>query len=130
MKNAKTTPKSAAIKLAKDIAKLRDGYICQKCYRSKEQGWAIHGAHIMPVTYGGTAADPENILSLCAKCHSMGKTSAHQDPVGFGNWYESMYPGKYKKLRNKAIKYDKNPFPKIDWEELRQDLLKIKKKML
>lgn len=116
--------KIKSIMLAKAVAKERDGYVCQKCGRSREQGWAIHGAHIMPVSWSGTAADPENIIALCAKCHSMGRESAHEDPIGFSSWFNERYPGLYDRMHEKAIKYSANPFPKIDWVETIKDLKK------
>jgi len=124
MKNAKTK----CVDVAKDISKMKANYICEKCGATREVR-QIHGAHIMPATYNGTAADPENIITLCSTCHSIGRTSAHQDPIQFGIWFEDRYPGRYEKLNKKAQDYTKNPI-KIDWDELRQDLLKIKKSML
>ncbi len=116
MKNAKTK----CVDVAKKIAKIRDNYTCVKCGATRETR-QIHGAHIMPVTYNGTAADPENIIALCSTCHSMGRTSAHQDPIQFGRWFEEMYPGRYDALNEKAQKYTKNPV-KIDWDEKRREL--------
>lgn len=122
---SKKNLKTKAVDVAKTIAKVRDNYTCQKCGATRETRM-IHGAHIMPVTYGATAADPDNILALCSTCHSMGKNSAHQDPIQYGLWFEEKYPGKYAKLREKAIAYDRNPFPKIDWEEVR---IRLKKEL-
>lgn len=113
----KTSSKKKAIDLAKQVAKERDGYVCQKCGRSRDQGWTMHGSHIMPVDWSGTAADPENIICLCAACHSVGRKSAHEDPVGFGVWFNKQYPGLYEKMQKKAYAYTANPYPKIDWDE-------------
>jgi hypothetical protein len=118
----KTSDKKKCIDLAKKIAKERDGYICQKCGRSLQDGWQQHGAHIMPVGWSGTCADPDNIICLCATCHSVGKKSSHEDPVGYSEWFNKQYPGLYKKMRDKAYKYSANPFPKIDWAELYEEL--------
>jgi len=109
--------KAKAVELAKKIAKERDGYQCQKCYRSRDQGWQIHGAHIVPVSFDKTAANLRNIIALCAACHSMGKYSAHDNPTDFSAWLETMYPGLSEELRAEAYEYDTNPFPKIDWVE-------------
>ena len=114
----KSSPKKTAIELAKKVAKERDGYVCQKCGKSRDGGWTMHGSHIMPVSWSGTAADPENIICLCATCHSMGKTSAHDDPVNFGRWFDAKYPGLYDRMHKKAIEYSANPYPKIDWIEV------------
>lgn len=119
---SKKTWKTKAVDEAKRIAKERENYRCQKCPKTKEQGWQMHGSHIMPVEYGGTAADPDNILCLCASCHSMGRKSMHEDPIEFSRWYEEKFPGKYDILRKQALDYTKNPFPKINWEDLCQIL--------
>lgn len=126
---AKPSSKSKAVDLAKKIAKVRDGFVCQKCGRSKAQGWQMHGAHIMPETWAATAADPDNILTLCARCHSMGGESAHQNPIQFGRWFDEHYPGLYDQMASKAVAYSQNPFPKIDWDlalaDLRSELKRV-----
>lgn len=114
--------KAKAVDLAKKVAKTRDGYVCQKSGKRKADGWQIHGAHIVPVSFDATAADPDNIISLSADMHSMGKYSAHDNPTDFSDWLEKKYPGRAKRLREIAYEYDKNPFPKIDWEEKIADL--------
>ena len=95
------TQKSAkenAIKLAKQISKTRQNYECEKCDKTLARGWQMHGAHIMPVTWAKTAAMPENILCLCASCHSMGSNSQHQDPIPFSRWFDAKWPGRYDEL--------------------------------
>lgn len=120
--------KKLAVETAKKIAKTENDYTCEKCFRSKPQV-QIHGAHILPVTWAGTAADPENILSLCAACHSVGSNSQHQDPIPFSRWFENKFPGRYDQLRKRATDYSQNPLPKIDWEEtykkLKQELKEL-----
>lgn len=94
---------------AKTKAKIRDNYTCQHCGKSKEQGWQMHGSHILPEgTYISMSADVDNIITLCAVCHTGGmwknaKTPAwHTDPVYFGRWTEEKYPGLYDNLRKRA----------------------------
>lgn len=115
--------KSLAIDEAKKYVKTLHNYTCEKC---GNKGRQQHGAHIMPVTWAGTAADTDNILDLCSTCHSVGRESAHEDGVQFARWLEEKFPGRYDRLREKAVKYATNPFPKIDWKEVRKE---IKKKM-
>lgn len=110
----KSAAKKRAITLAKTIAKIRDGYICQKCGNSLAAGFQMHGSHIMPETWAGTAADPENILCLCANCHVRGRDSWHQEPVNNARWLEEKYPGLYDKVRTKALEQVRNK-KKIDW---------------
>jgi 5-methylcytosine-specific restriction endonuclease McrA len=120
----KKTPKSLAVDEAKLLVKIRARYICEKCGRTRDQ-IQIHGAHIMPVTYNGTAAEPENILSLCAGCHSMGSKSAHQQPQEYVYWLDQTFPGRYQKMREMAQEYTRNPKPKKDWVQIRAELKKL-----
>jgi hypothetical protein len=114
----KSADKTASVILAKTVAKLRDGYVCVRCGRGKSQGWQMHGAHIMPETWAATAADPDNILCLCASCHMRW----HDNPIAIGRWFDEAYPGLYDRMNQKAVAYSKNPFPKLDWEEIRENL--------
>lgn len=118
---AKKNLKDLAVDEAKLLVKLQHDYTCEKCNRAKPEV-AIHGAHIMPVTYAGTAADPENILCLCAGCHSMGPKSAHQQPHEFVYWMDEKFPGRYQKMKDRANEYSRNPIPKKDWQEIRENL--------
>jgi len=117
MKSKKQKLKEKCIKKAKVIAKERAGYVCEKCGRSKEEGWQMHGAHIIPVSYGHTAANPDNILCLCAKCHSMGKESAHDNPTVFTHWLDTKHPGRAEKMWKLA-----QPTDKVDWEQKLKEL--------
>ena len=85
--------------LAKDEAKKRAGYKCEHCGRTKEQGWQMHGSHIYSEgVYKSMSADADNILCLCATCHTGGffggslKPSWHEDPIYFSNWFNEKYP--------------------------------------
>jgi len=116
--------KNTAIAEAKKVSKLKAHYTCEKC--GKMDG-VMHGAHIMPVTYAGTCADPYNILCLCAGCHSMGPHCAHQNPHEFVRWFEEMFPGRYDDLRERAYSYSKNPMPKKDWKAITKELRQMQK---
>ena len=115
--------KKKSIELAKKIAKDRANWTCEKCGRSKRQGWQLHGSHIIPVEYGNTAAMPENILCLCASCHSMGRDSAHENPVPFSRWLETKFPGRYDKLW--LIARDVKPIRPSEWKEKYEKLKEI-----
>lgn len=116
-----------AVIIAKEIAKIRDNYTCQKCGDKDKQ---IHGSHILPVTWGKTSAMPDNILALCAGCHKMKKDSWHEDPIANARWFENKYPGEYDRLMRIAVAYSQNPFPKIDWAEVLNDLKEKKRQLL
>ena len=124
----KKTPKDYAVDEAKLYVKILANWTCEKCGKTKYES-QMHGAHIMPVTYSGTAAEPFNLLCLCAGCHSMGAKSAHQNPVEFTRWLEEAFPGRYDKMKEMAYNYSKNPRPKRDWIEIRKQLKSMVKKL-
>lgn len=107
-KRSPTYYRKKCVTWAKTEAKKRDGYICQHCGRSKDQGWQIHGSHILPEgTYVSMSADVDNIIALCATCHTGGwrgnkNTSWHNDPIYFAEWFNKKYPGKYSELRKRS----------------------------
>lgn len=107
------------VQWAKEKAKERDGFICLHCGRKKEDGWQMHGSHILPEgVYVSMSADPENIICLCATCHNGGpwannrNRSWHGDPLYFSDWFRNKWPGRYEKLLEKA-----QPLKVINWEE-------------
>lgn len=115
--------KPKAIKAAKDLVKTRQNYTCEKCGKSRDaSGIQMHGSHILPVTWAKTAADPNNILCLCAGCHKTKRDSWHEDPIANGRWFEERWPGRYDELYAQALAYSQNPFPKIDWKLLHEEL--------
>ena len=57
----------AADVTARRKAKERDSYTCQIC-GSKENA---EGHHLFEFAYENGAYDPENIITLCRKCHNM-----------------------------------------------------------
>jgi HNH endonuclease len=108
--------KRKCIDLAKKICRYEG--VCKKCGRTREAGWQIHAAHIIPVTYANTCADTYNLIPLCAACHSMGANSMHDNPIHFAEWFNSQYPERYKLLWAIARSVRKN-----DWEMV---LIKLK----
>jgi len=94
---------------AKRIALTRDSYTCQKCGRSKENGFPIHGSHVFPEgRYHGMSANPENIKALCYLCHMMWW---HKHPTESGIWFSETFPE-----RHKALKILSRETTKIDWK--------------
>src|SRR3990167_2866367 len=94
------------VTLAKVEAKERDGWICQHCGRSKAQGYQMQGSHVYPEgVYKSMSADADNILCLCAGCHTGGfrannnTKSWHGDPVYFADWFREKYPELYQTLK-------------------------------
>lgn len=113
------TTRKKCIELAKKIAKERDNYTCQKCGASKPNV-QIQGAHLLPVTYGLTAADPENILALCSGCHMWKASSWHQSPLENSEWFQTKFPGRYERLKKKAT--PSRPIKEAEWQEILANL--------
>jgi len=109
-----------AVEIAKKIAVLRDGGICQKCGKSKASGYQIHGSHIFSVGAHPTiSAEPYNIKALCATCHSPGfKGSWHEDPAANIEWFEGKFPGRLKEL----LALEKKLLGTQNWEMILKDL--------
>ena len=120
------------VERAKTEAKKRDGYRCQYCGKTKDQGWVIHGSHILSEgAYPLLSVEPYNIIALCAICHQGGFSkygigvskvpSWHGDPAIFMPWFEDKWPGRIKELR--AMKEKKRTHVinwKLRWEETKE----------
>lgn len=117
---AKSTAKSKAIELAKKIAKERDNYTCQRCSRSKAQGYKIDGSHILSVKYGLTAANPDNIIALCSQCHTGAADSWHDSPLTQPEWFNKKFPGLKDRLWKLA--YPSRPIKEWEWKEILLEL--------
>ena len=94
-----------AMKKAKELV----GYRCEHCGRTKKQGWQMHGSHIYPEgVYKSMSADVDNILCLCARCHTGGfwkgstKPSWHEDPIYFAEWFNRKYPERAEILKKRS----------------------------
>lgn len=116
------TTRQKCIELAKKLAKERDSYTCQKpgCGRSKAAGDQIHAGHILPVTYGLTAANPDNLIALCARCHTLSPYSWHQNPIENAAWFNLKFPGRYERLRKIAV--PSRPIKEAEWKEILANL--------
>lgn len=85
-------------KMAKDIAKERDGYRCFICGITKEQGALIDGHHIVGSNNYATKWCPDNIVTVCRSHHSMNKYSFHKDPECFEKWKQK-YPQRWERVK-------------------------------
>ncbi len=123
------------VTIAKHIARLVVGEKCEHCGRTKAQGWQMHGAHIYPEgVYKGMSADIDNILCLCAQCHTGGfwknsnKKSWHEDPMYFADWFREKYPERAKLLKERSL--TTISLYKQFWEEKLEKLKGIEKMLL
>ena len=107
------------VELAKETAKKRDRYRCQRCKCTRSAGYQIHGSHILPEGgYINLSAEPENIIALCASCHSLGANSWHESPLE-QEWFHKKFPGLYQKLKDLDNKSRRH---KIDYCEKHKKL--------
>jgi len=98
-KKSPTWYRKKCVKLAKDGAKARDKYICQKCGK-KVEGQNAHGSHIYNEgTYTSMSADPDNILCFCYYCHI---NWWHKSPIDASEWFKNKYPELAEKLKLQA----------------------------
>jgi len=97
------------VEWAKTEAKKKAGYKCEKCGRTKTQGYQMHGSHIYPEgVYKSMSADVDNILCLCAIDHM----DWHEHPLQAAEWFKT----KYSKLANKLKNRSQIIQPSINWE--------------
>lgn len=81
-----------AINIAAKIVLL--GAKCATCGRTGSHSMALHAHHIIKRKYGNTCALPENLIPLCASCHSR----AHSNEAEFRTWLAKRSPGLYDRL--------------------------------
>jgi hypothetical protein len=87
-----------AIDLAKKIVRKTINE-CEWCGKKDRK---MDGAHIIPVRFAAVAADLDNILCLCASCHTLSSNSCHENPVLFTRWLDSYAPGRFERLWERA----------------------------
>lgn len=68
------TIRRSNMKVLKDIVFERDGYSCQLCGKSLQQGAQLCIDHIVPWSLGGTN-DLDNLQTLCVQCNNIKGTS-------------------------------------------------------
>jgi predicted restriction endonuclease len=86
----------------KKAVKVRDLYRCQICgVQYKEGDKGLHSHHIIPRQFENYRWDVDNGLSLCFRCHKVGKFSPHQNAIWFSQWLKSSKPWQYGYLIDK-----------------------------
>jgi len=78
------------------LVKHRDNYTCQKCGRTREQGYKIDAAHIRPKgRYSLMQFMLDNILALCFNCHD---GWWHKSSEGLP-WFKETYPDRWLRIQ-------------------------------
>lgn len=123
----KTSPKKLYnnnVEMAKTIAKIRDLYICQWCWKDCNSNKSdCHWSHIINEARDHRLATNEyNIKALCYHCHL---NLWHKDPNLASEWFNNKFPWRYEELNNLHIEYSKMWKIWIDWHIKENERLKI-----
>jgi len=79
---------SARFKKLRELVRRRDGHACRRCGSTEN----LEAHHVKPLSEGGAAYDPANLLTICAACHFLegqeasrriGFREKHWEPVSF-----------------------------------------------
>jgi len=112
--------RAKCVEIASKIVCWQSRYRCAMCGRlGNEEEICCH--HIVYRSFGNTTALLENLLPVCAICHS----DIHHDEKRFKAWLEMSRPGLYEKLWAIA-----REFCNIVWEDLYCSLLEQYKQLL
>ena len=123
------------VELAKLIAKVRDKYTCQHCWKTARQT-SIHASHIINEARDHRlASDPYNIKALCYNCHI---NRRHKNPIEASQRFNEKRPWRYDELQSKHIEYmnkwsidinrmlERNQELRKQCEEMKIDISKFK----
>lgn len=123
------------IELAKLIAKARDKYTCQHCWKTSKET-SIHASHIINEAKDHRlASDPYNIKALCYNCHI---NRRHKNPLEASDRFKEKRPWRYDELQARHIEYmnkwsidinrmiERNQRLRKQCEEMKIDISKFK----
>ena len=123
------------VELAKLIAKVRDKYTCQHCWKTVKET-SIHASHVINEARDHRlASEPLNIKALCYNCHI---NRRHKSPVEAWEWFKEKRPWRYEILQAQHIKYmwkwnidinrmiERNQSLRKKCEEMKIDISKFK----
>ena len=125
------------VKIAKEIAKIRDNYICLYCGVGKPQR-QVHSHHFFHEgMHRAMSADPDNLLTLCATHHQGGPWmkshsgfNFHNSPRESTEWFIEHHPEWHAKLLERSkqlVSLDKR-YWEIRKAILKAELQEINKK--
>jgi 5-methylcytosine-specific restriction endonuclease McrA len=73
----------------------RDGYQCVICKAGPKH---LNAHHLIPKNFKEYALNVDNGLTLCPTHHTLGKFSAHKNPLWFGMWLRKYDRNKYEMI--------------------------------
>ena len=92
------------------------GY-CEVCGKSTGQ---LQTHHVIGRINYSLRWDIKNGIELCCHHHTLGKLSAHNDPIWFMDWFKSKRPDDYEYLLR--TKNEIRTFSILDYQEILKDL--------
>lgn len=104
-----------------DIAWSKAVHLKGNCEMCNSPGQNAH--HVIGRINRALRWDLRNGCLLCISCHKFSKTSAHNDPQGFMEWFKQVRPDDYEYLKikkNELAKY-------LDYEEILKQLKEVSK---
>jgi len=113
VKTKKNLKKQCDIAWSKKVKELSHGR-CEVCGSIS----TLNSHHIIGRVNYALRWDLKNGMTLCSSCHKFSKTSAHNDPVHFMEYFKKARPEDYQYLLTK-----KNTLAKyIDYEQILKEL--------
>ena len=70
----------------------RDNYKCVVCGNGPRY---LNAHHLVPSLFKEYQFFENNGVTLCPTCHTLGKFSAHKNPLWFTDWLKKHYPKLY-----------------------------------
>ena len=64
---------------------------CVMCKKSPDRFKHLNAHHLIPKNFRKYAYFVDNGITLCPSCHTLGKWSAHKNPIFFAEWLRKHY---------------------------------------
>ena len=98
------------LKVAKEIVRIRDKLICQRCWSTKTP----QCSHILS-DWKDTrmSVDPDNMKILCYSCHIHWR---HKEPLKAYEWFIEKFPWRYEMLKERQLNQEEGSIS-LTWRE-------------
>ena len=97
-RNPRKTLSNKLDKLCREVIKIRDSGVCQKCGKHFEK---IDCSHVIPRGNKRFRWDLKNLKGLCSGCHMWWW---HQNPLEASQWFEKRFPDRHAYLQTELQK--------------------------